>query len=320
MVKEMDRTTRILMGLNVRDSVGVEIGALDKPLVTRDMGKVLYVDHADTATLRKKYQQDPGVRADDIVDVDGIWGNNTLLEAIDGRRVDYVLASHVIEHVPDLITWLNEVESVLAPEGQIRLVIPDMRYTFDCLRRETVFSDVLPSHIARARKPMPREVMDFICNVAEVKSDLLWHKPAKQVISRKLYHFADAARLGEAVMRGEYHDVHCWTFTPASFARLMNEIGAAGLSNLMCRSFTDTPIGGTEFYVSLAVDATVDALPWAKIERTARPNPAHGLLRSFLTRLHPRVLRPRITRFADRHCPSLVRRARQTLRPNDRLQ
>jgi hypothetical protein len=310
----MDRRTRILTGLNVGHSVGVEIGALDKPLVTREMGEILYVDHADTATLRKKYQEDPGVRADAIVDVDGVWGTNTLLEAIGGRKVDYVLASHVIEHVPDLITWLNELESILAPGGQIRFVIPDMRYTFDCLRRETVFSDVLPAYIARARRPMPREVIDFICNAADVRSDLLWHKPARQAVTRKLYHFADAAQLGEASMRGEYHDVHCWTFTPASFARLMSEIGAAGLSNLACRAFTDTPIGGMEFYVSLAVLATADALPWAQMERAARPNPSSGLLRPFFTSLHPRVLKPKLERFGRRYCPSLLERARQALR------
>jgi hypothetical protein len=293
--------------------VGVEIGALDKPLVTRDMGQVLYVDHADTATLRKKYQQDAGVRANAIVDIDGVWGTNTLLEAIEGRRVDYVLASHVIEHVPDLITWLNEVESILAPGGTIRLAIPDMRYTFDCLRRETVFSDVLPAYIARARHPMPREVMDFIYNAAEVKSDLLWHKAARQAVSRKLYTSADTTKLGEASMRGEYHDVHCWTFTPASFARLMSNIGAAGLSNLTCHAFTDTPIGLTEFYISLAVGATTDALPWAQIEREARPHAASGLLRPLFTRLHPRVLKPKLARFAGRYCPSLLERARQAL-------
>jgi hypothetical protein len=294
--------------------VGVEIGALDDPLVTRDMGQVLYVDHADTATLRKKYQGDAGVRADAIVDVDGVWGTNTLLEAIGGRKVDYVVASHVIEHVPDLITWLNELESILTPGGQIRFAIPDMRYTFDCLRRETVFSDLLPAYVARARRPMPREVMDFICNAAEVRSDLLWHKPAAQAVTRKLYLFADTEQLGEAVMRGEYHDVHCWTFTPASFARLMNEIGAAGLSNLACRAFTDTPIGGMEFYVSVTVYPTPDSLPWTQMERAARSNPSSGLLRPFFTSLHPRVLRPKLERFGRRYCPALLERARQALR------
>ncbi len=50
---------------------------------------------------------------------------------------DLLVASHVIEHVPDLITWLREIASVLKPTGQARLAIPDRRYTFDLLRVET---------------------------------------------------------------------------------------------------------------------------------------------------------------------------------------
>ncbi|KVK82095.1 hypothetical protein [Burkholderia sp. MSMB1498] len=108
----------------------MEIAPLDKPLVTRDMGEVLYVDHADTATLKRKYRRDAAIRHDAIVDIDGVWGENTLSEAIGGPKVDYIVASHVIGHVPDLVTWLIELDSVLAPAGQVRLAILDMRFTF----------------------------------------------------------------------------------------------------------------------------------------------------------------------------------------------
>jgi hypothetical protein len=91
-----ERRSRILAGLDLVHLVGVEIGALDKPLVTRGMGQILYVDHADTATLRQKYASQASVSAEQIVEVDGIWGTNTLVEAIGGRTVDYVIASHVI--------------------------------------------------------------------------------------------------------------------------------------------------------------------------------------------------------------------------------
>lgn len=310
----MDRKTRILNGLHLRDAVGVEIGALDKPLVTRDMGHVLYVDHADTAALRRKYQEHANVRSDAIVDVDGVWNNNTLLDAIGGRKVDYIIASHVIEHVPDMITWLNELEAALAPGGEIRFAIPDMRYTFDCLRRETVFSDVLPAYLARAKCPMAREVVDFVANAADVHSDLLWHKPAARAIDRKLYTDVDVVKLGDEAMRGEYHDVHCWTFTPASFARLMQQITAAGLSNLACRAFTDTPVGWTEFYISLAICPAGEAISWQQIERSARSNPASSPLRAFITSLHPRVLKPRLNRFGSRHFPSLLQRAKELRR------
>lgn len=311
----MSRRTRMLAGLDLSKTVGVEIGALDKPLVTRDMGEILYVDYTDAATLRERYQADTKVQKDAIVDIDGIWGDNSLSEAIGGRKVDYVLASHVIEHVPDLVTWLNELESVLLPGGQIRLAIPDMRYTFDCFRRETVFSDVLPAYIARARRPMPREIIDFICNFADVKTDLLWHQPAKAV-GRKLYGAADAIQVVQASMRGEYHDVHCWTFTPASFARLMGEITAAGLSRLKCHSFSDTPTGKLEFCASLSVDPTGDILTWEQIERMARPHPVtDDESRPAFMRWHLlALLRSKVLQLATRFCPSLLQRVRRTLR------
>ena len=84
---------------------GVEIGPLANPIVSRDDGRIIYVDHQNAEGLRQKYANNPDVAVMDIVDVDAIWGSNTLQEAIGpGVAVDYVVASHVVEHVPDLIS------------------------------------------------------------------------------------------------------------------------------------------------------------------------------------------------------------------------
>ena len=70
----MDRKQKLLNGIDIRNSVGVEIGALCRPFVARNDGTIIYVDHADTATLKNKYCNDSNVVVDDIVDVDAIWG------------------------------------------------------------------------------------------------------------------------------------------------------------------------------------------------------------------------------------------------------
>src|SRR5258708_2223917 len=108
---------KLLHGLDVSKLVGVEIGALDKPYVRREDGEVLYVDYTDRDTLVQKYKDDPHVNVGNIVHVDAIWGHNTLAGAVRDRKVDYVVASHVIEHVPDLITWLSELRSILKETG-----------------------------------------------------------------------------------------------------------------------------------------------------------------------------------------------------------
>ena len=67
-----------------------------------------FVDHADQAALRAKYADDANVPAEQIVPVDAVWGERTLAECFPGETFDYVIASHVIEHVPDVIGWLAD--------------------------------------------------------------------------------------------------------------------------------------------------------------------------------------------------------------------
>jgi hypothetical protein len=97
----------ILRHLDVRRLRGIEIGPLNRPLVQKSDGPVLYVDHAAKADLIEHYASDHAVNAANVVEVDAIWGQQTLTEALGGEIFDYVLASHVVEHIPDLITWLE---------------------------------------------------------------------------------------------------------------------------------------------------------------------------------------------------------------------
>ncbi|MPW20588.1 methyltransferase domain-containing protein [Paraburkholderia sp. CNPSo 3157] len=98
------------------------------------MGECLWI--ANRRFSSKHDAGNPSVDVDKIVETDAIWGKRTLAETLK-RPVDFIVASHVIEHVPDLITWLRELSHALRPGGQVRLAIPDKRFTFDLLRRET---------------------------------------------------------------------------------------------------------------------------------------------------------------------------------------
>lgn len=76
-----------MSGIDLRNSVGIEIGALDKPIVRRADGEIIYVDFSTTEDLIKKYHSDPSVNIENIVDVNAIWGKNTLLQAIGGKKL-----------------------------------------------------------------------------------------------------------------------------------------------------------------------------------------------------------------------------------------
>jgi predicted SAM-dependent methyltransferase len=249
----MDRKEKLLAGLNIKDSIGMEIGPLSTPVVSKRDGKIIYVDHADTETLREKYKDDSYVDVHEIVEIDAIWGQNTLQQALgEGRKVNYVIASHVIEHVPDLITWLHELRAILDAGGEIRLAVPDRRFTFDYLRQESRLSDVLNAYLLAARKPLPQLILDFLLNKTMVDVGKAWNGQIKAdclTLENSVETSMNLAR--DALENGTYHDVHCWVFTPKSFADLFGKLVQASLIDFACERFYDTEKYQFEFFVVL---------------------------------------------------------------------
>jgi Methyltransferase domain len=268
----MDRREKVLAGLDLKNTVGMEIGPLYSPLVTRADGRIIYVDHADTAALREKYKPNPQVNVDQIVIVDHVWSGNTLSQAIDGQKVDYVVASHVVEHVPDLITWLYQIGAVLKPNGSVRLVVPDKRFTFDLLREESRISDVLGAYVVQAKIPPPHAILDFLLNARYdiLPSDIwLGGKPT----GRQGHSFEEAMAVACDTLRsGNYHDVHCWVFTPASFARICEVLVERDLMKMECARFFDTARGKLEFIVHMRpfTDKKTAMESWNCMARKAR--------------------------------------------------
>jgi SAM-dependent methyltransferase len=251
----------------------MEIGPLNKPFIRKDETNVIYVDHADTATLRQKYAVGHGFDPAEIVDVDAVWGRNSLADCLDGRKVDYVIASHVVEHVPDLITWLKELSSILNESGEIRLVVPDKRFTFDYTRRPTEMPEVIEAYVRRARRPQLWNILDHVLNVRSVDGHAAWEGPLDLDRIPNLHTFEQAFSLAESTIHTEdYHDVHCWVFTPESFAELMATMVQNGLMDLECREFRDTQKGTIEFAVFLrrGSDVETSVASWKRMAASAR--------------------------------------------------
>ncbi len=67
----------------------------------------------------------------------------TDLHGIESESYDFVLASHVLEHCANPLAALTEWLRVLRPQGEILLILPDRRFTFDHRRRVTTFDHIL---------------------------------------------------------------------------------------------------------------------------------------------------------------------------------
>ena len=79
--------------------------------------------------------------------------------------------------------------------------------------------------------------------------------------------------LAQRSIQGEYLDVHCWTFTLASFARLMRELGRLGLCTLACTRAFDMEIGELEFIVIMQPGEQTEVTDsWTRICDEAKPS------------------------------------------------
>lgn len=260
-------------GIPTPGSTVLEIGALCSPFFHKSETDVVYVDHVDTEALREKYRFGHGIDVNQIVQVDAVWGANTLLECA-GRQVDYVIASHVVEHVPDLITWLKELRAVLKPGGQIRLVVPDKRFTFDYVRRETALQDLIDAYARRARRPLPANIFDHVAYARHVDVNEAWKGPLDPSQLEHCHSFEAAMGIVQDALTTEnYHDVHCWVFTPQSCAALMIEAARYGLLDFECAGFCDTPYSSLEFSVFLrpSTDPQAIADSWKRVQHGLAP-------------------------------------------------
>lgn len=247
----MDRA-KILAMIDVANARGLEIGPLNRPVVTRQMGPVEYIDRASREELRRWYAVNDEVDVDEIVEVDHVWGDQTLLDCVGGRRAyDYLVASHVIEHVPDLFGWLGEIAAVLADGAIASFVVPDKRRTFDVLRRTSSESELVDAYVRGLRKPDARQIFDHFNGFRDLGAEAIQAgaSPADLPPTHPARELVDLCRRTQE--SGEYIDTHCWVFTPRTFVDALDLGSRLGLLPFEIAHLEPTPDGSHEFFASL---------------------------------------------------------------------
>lgn len=183
--------SRHLIGRGIELGPGAQPFPLDLPGVS-----VRYLDRwrpQENQALFAEVDEDPFVPPDVVCDL-----NTEKLRMIRGSSQDFVIASHVLEHVADPIGLLDEIHRVLRPGGLTVILLPDMRRTFD-----------------RERTParLDHLVAEYEAGVTQVDDDhlheFLQHTdPGYQTVSQG--NPDERQRLFELHRKGSIH-VHCWS-------------------------------------------------------------------------------------------------------------
>ncbi|MGH9126111.1 MAG: class I SAM-dependent methyltransferase [Acidimicrobiales bacterium] len=242
---------------------GLEIGPLTNPRVRKTDGPVMYLDHASTDELRAKYATNTQLAPtiNDLVDVDLVQKpSQTLTDAVAGHApFDYVIAAHVVEHIPDVIGWLQELEGVLHVGGVLSLVIPDKRFTFDVNRAPTDAADLVDCFLRGLHRPSFRQIFDFFSRTTTIDGMVdtpgLWAGTAnyngvvRDDVSDAMVHAFAICQ--QQLTSPSLVDIHCSVLTPASFLDLYEALVRLRLTSFEVAAFFPTARNSLEFFVSL---------------------------------------------------------------------
>lgn len=246
----MDRKEFLLRHVD-KTQPGLEIAPSFRPIAAKREGyQVDILDHASREELQKKYQSH-AVDTNAIEEVDFISRGEPYSQ-LTGKTKHYrwIIASHVIEHTPDLIGFLNECDAVLKDDGVLSLAIPDKRWCFDHFRPVTGLGKVIDQHFQKPVNHTPGCLAEYCLNVVKKDGDLAWNQgqPGEFHLCHSV---EDAARhMKLARETDQYVDVHAWCFVPHSFRLLIHDLHALGL--IPFREVEYSPTLGSEFFITLS--------------------------------------------------------------------
>lgn len=248
---------------DVAQGEGLEIGPLSRPIVPRQSvtgsGRIRYLDHLSTEGLREKYKPALNVVTAEIVPVDFVCPDGDIATATGGETFDYIVASHVVEHVPNLVAWFSTLEKTLKPGGVLFLVVPDKRFGFDYARPVSTPGQYMAASLYGTDRPTASQIYDHFALASDTHGGEVW---TGQYNENALKYLGDPANALEitraAVASGDYIDVHLGVFTATSFLTILRHFAAAGLLHLEVSGFQDVIPGQIEFYIALKKSLQTD--------------------------------------------------------------
>ena len=144
---------------------GIEIGALSVPVDLAGNTRVSRVRYVDRFTRAELLRLFPEL----LPEAGKIREPDVLCEVVEGLTafgddaLDFVVACHLIKHLPDPVHFLRESWRVLRAGGRLFLAVPDRRYTEQDLKRElTTLEHLLDDHRRAVRTVEDHHLAEFV--------------------------------------------------------------------------------------------------------------------------------------------------------------
>ncbi len=235
----------------------LELGPLNRSLLDRGKYKnYFFADIHSTEEVKKLYSgsdylERTGIAVDleSIIPIDYVIKGTYKETFKDIEKFDYVIASHVLEHMPNLLNFFFDVQNILAEDGELIIIYPDKRFCFDYFRSESKFSDIYDIW-KNSEVGNPRQTLDFFTNVLHENNTVKFWDIDKEI---SMY---DGKNAGSNLQRypmwkkGKLEeDVHYWPFSDYGFLKFLRDCMMYNLFDFSITKFIPTQKDTQEFLV-----------------------------------------------------------------------
>lgn len=230
------------VGLIDRDCAALEIGPFYSPQLKGP--RVRYFDVLDQRHLQER----AGRLGADTAQVPHIHYVSSIgdLSVVD-EKFATVFSAHCVEHQPDLVRHLLQVETLLEPGGRYFLAIPDKRFCFDHFLPESTLSEVVAAAHEKRSAHLFRSVFEHRLMTCHNDSHAHWrneHGPRPEPDAEGLRGVQDEWVAAD----GNYIDVHAWQFTPESFCSIIERTRRLRLHHFVVERVYSTVTSNIEFF------------------------------------------------------------------------
>ena len=124
------------------------------------------------------------------------------LTALDDASQEFVICSHLLEHLAEPIGFLREIHRVLRPGGLVLILLPDRHRTFDRDRAPTSLAHLVAEYEAGVTEVDDAHLIDFLKIDRVIDADAVVDAPISELVP-------DGEELSELYRLRSIH-VHCW--------------------------------------------------------------------------------------------------------------
>jgi len=224
----------------------LEIGPFCNPVSVGP--NVAYCDVLSQEELKRRAAQQ-GLNPETVPAITYLLGSEGLDRI--SEKFHAVVSSHNIEHQPNIVGHLQQVERRLeVVGGRFFVLIPDKRYCFDRFIPESSIAQVIDSYENRRSVHSLQSVIEHRAMTTHNDASRHWQNIRMQRprISKDLI---KAAIAEWRAANGDYVDVHAWYFTPDSFSEIINTLHTLDLIGLRVERIYPTRYACHEFWTIL---------------------------------------------------------------------